>query len=183
MADPTPTWDDFYNEGLGPQIPLSEVQRALGPSGVLPSGEANSFDFRQQGSGINQDYPYPNLTTSDDLAFESDADRATFPDAFSDEWWAASGVVKTYPESSGALADDERESGIFHFQQLLSRFSNASEVSGNQIDDFTIFNSYIHHQRLPANNNNAPAIQIPFVSTYSLSIDWNAYAGPGGFTG
>lgn len=181
MADPTPTWDDFYNQGLGPRIPLSQQQRAQGPSGVLPSGEANMFDFRQQGSGINTPFPYPNLTTPDNFAFESGADRTMFPDAYSDEWWAASGIVKTYPEASGST--NERESGIFHFSELISQFSNATEVSGNQIDDFTIFNPYVHHQGLPANNNNAPAIKIPYVSTYNVSLDFNAYGGSGGFGG
>lgn len=181
MADPTPTWDDFYNQGLGPRIPLSGQQRAQGPSGVLPSGEANSFDFRQQGSGINAEFPYPNLATPDDLAFESGADRTMFPNAFSDEWWDASGIVKTYPPESGST--NERESGIFHFNELISQFSSATEVSGNQIDDFTIFNPYVHHQRLPSNARNASAILVPFVSTFNASLDFNAYYGSGGFGG
>lgn len=181
MADPTPTWDDFYNQGLGPRIPLSEQQRQQPVSGVLPSGEANMFDFRQQGSGINEPFPYPNLTTPDELAFESGADRTMFPDAFSDEWWMASGVVKTYPADSGST--NERESGIFHFNELISQFSNATEVSGNQIDDFTIFNPYIHHQRLPSNNSAAGAIEIPYVSTYNIALDFSAYYGSGGFGG
>lgn len=182
MADPTPTWGDFYNEGLGPNLPLSEQQRAQLPSGVLPSGEAGSFDFRQ--SGINEPFPYPNLTTPDEFAFESGADRTMFPGAFSDEWWEASGTIRTYPEDPGTPVDEERESGIFHFNELLSQFSNSSGVKDNQIDDFTIFNSYVHHQRLPANNlTSSQPILIPYVSTFNVSIDFNAYAGSGGFGG
>jgi hypothetical protein len=179
----TPTWDDFYTEGLGPSIPLSEEAREQGPSGVLPSGEANSFDFRQQGSAINSPFPYPNLETPEDLAFSDGVTRSDFPDAFSDEWWAASGIFKTYGPENDTLVSEKDESGIFHFNKLISQFSNAVEVSTKQIDDFTIFNPYIHHERMPVGSRDAGAIKIPYVSTSDVSIDFNAYGGQGGFGG
>jgi hypothetical protein len=180
MANPTPDWDDFYDEGLGPDLPLSAAARQQLPSGVLPSGEANSFDFRQHGSGINSPFPYPNQNTPDELAGITKTD---FPDQFSDAWWQASGALKTYGPDEGTLVDTEQESGIFHFNNLISRFSSASGVNQSGITDFTIFNNYVHHQRLPSNNNNADAIEIPFVSTYRTSIDFNAYNGQQGFGG
>jgi hypothetical protein len=45
MADPKTTWNDFYNQGLGPELPLSYAARMQGVSGVLPSGESNGLDF------------------------------------------------------------------------------------------------------------------------------------------
>jgi hypothetical protein len=181
VSSGTPTWNDFYLEGIGPHLPLSGGQRAQGPSGVLPSGEGGGFDFRQ--SGINHPFPYPYTDTPDEFAFPDGATRADFPDQFSSGWWDASGSIRTYGPDEGTLVDSGRESGIFHFNDLLSQFSNADEASGNQITDFTIFNPYVHHQGLPANRNNPPAIQIPYLSTYLTSIDFNAYSGPGGFGG
>lgn len=180
MANPTPNWDDFYNEGLGPDLPLSPTARQQLVSGVLPSGESNGFDFRQHGSGINSPYPYPNQNTPDELAGITKSD---FPDQFSDAWWQASGALKTYGPDEGTLVDSERESGIFHFKQLLSGFSSTSGVGQSGITDFTIFNPYIHHQRLPANATQGDLIEIPFVSTYRTSIDFNAYNGSRGFGG
>ena len=179
----TPTWDDFHNEDLGPKLPLSDEARKQGVSGVLPSGESNGLDLAQQGSGINRPFPYPNTNTPDNKAFPSGHSRSQFPDQFSDDWWAASGIVKTYGPVEGALVDQSRESGIFHFDELFSQFSNAQNVAARQIDDFTIFNMYIHHERLPSNAIAGNLIEIPFVSTYRTSIDFNAYNGWQGFGG
>lgn len=176
-ASGTPEWNDFYDEGIGPSLPLSAVQRAQGPSGVLPSGESGGFDLAQ--SGINAPFPYPNENTAEDLAFSDGATRADFPDQFSDGWWDASGTIRTYGPEEGQVA----ESGVFNFNELLSQFSNSQEVSVNQITDFTIFNSYIHHQVLPANDEKATKIEIPYLSTYSVSIDFDAYSGRGGYGG
>jgi hypothetical protein len=176
-ASGTPEWNDFYDEGIGPSLPLSQAQRAQGPSGVLPSGEGGGFDFAQ--SGINSPFPYPNENTPENLAFSDGATRADFPDQFDSDWWDVSGVIKTYGPEEGQLAD----SGVFNFNELLSQFSNSQEVSDQQITDFTIFNSYVHHQTLPANDRNSTKIEIPYLSTYSVSIDFNAYSGLGGYGG
>lgn len=57
------TWNDFAASGLGPELPLASGQKAQLPSGLLPSGEANYFDFSQfhdsDGSGINSVFPSP----------------------------------------------------------------------------------------------------------------------------
>lgn len=183
MADPTPTWDNFYNEGLGPKLPLSAAARTQGVSGVLPSGESNSLDFEQQGTAINEPFPYPNTDTPENKAFPSGQSRSQFPNQFSDAWWAASGVVKTYGPDQGTLVDEERESGVFHFSELLSQFSNAQDVVAKQIDDFTIFNDYIHHETVPPNASKGSVVRIPFLSTYNVSIDFNVYGGWRGFGG
>jgi hypothetical protein len=183
MADPTPTWNDFYNAGLGPQLPLTPQQRVQMVSGVLPSGESNGFDFRQV--NINEPFPYPNLSTPNDLAFTSGTNRGMFPDQFSNDWWDASGIIKTYGPDQDALVDEERESGIFHFNEFLSQFSNAVDSDTKEIEDFTIFNDYIHHERYPSNRSRPlpPPIRIPYISTYRVAIDFNAYNGWVGFGG
>lgn len=185
MANKTPSWSDFHNAGRGPDLPLSDAARRQLVSGVLPSGEANGLDFAQQNTAINQPFPYPNDNTSEEFAFTSGTDRAMFPDQFDEDWWDASGVVKTYPPEEGALVDDNSESGVFHFNQLLSQFSNASQIIKQQIDDFTIFNPYVHHENLPAGQSSQKAtpVLIPYVSTYQVSIDFDAYNGRRGFGG
>ena len=59
------TWNDFAAIGLGPELPLTSDQKTQLPSGLLPSGESNYFDFSQiqihdsKGSGINRVFPIP----------------------------------------------------------------------------------------------------------------------------
>lgn len=181
-----PTWELFYEEGLGPSLPLSSDQQAIPVSGVLPSGEAAGFDFAQShkirreasdfiGSGINVPFPYPNQTTPNEYSLLTGETQSQ--DKFSEEWWEVSGIFKTYPSGDGQLVDAQRESGILHFNGEKSLFSNGSEVSSKQITDFNIFNNYIHHIRLPQNNRKIrPSIvKIPFVSTFKVSINWNPY--------
>lgn len=174
MANPNPTWDDFFQEGLGPQLPITEAQRQLGPSGVLPSGEQGGFDFTQDrtvrtespsdvGSGINQPFPYPNENT--EAQFKLDG-------TYTDEWWAASGILKTSAPSEGELYDDEKS--VFSFDGLVSNFSNSQDIVDDQIEDFTIFNNYIHHQRLPGNTA-GNIVSIPYISTYNVAIDYRPY--------
>lgn len=193
-----PSWSGFYEEGLGPFLPLTDEQRTQPISGVLPSGEAGAFDISQShavraetkryiasgirsgsgiiivsgistyiGSGINFPYPYPDTITEREYAYTSD-DYST--GKFSDEWWDTSGIIKTYPSNDGILCDEGRQSGILHYNGASGAFSNAQKVQSKQIEDFTIFNPYIHHERV---NDNI--ISIPYVSTYKLSIDWNPY--------
>ena len=74
------TWNDLYeaqDPPLGPQLPLTSGQQHPVGSGVLPSGESNFQDVRQDrslnpnfdggGSGINFPWPYPNEDTEDKL--------------------------------------------------------------------------------------------------------------------
>lgn len=188
-----PKWSDFANEvpPLGPILPLSGNQILLPISGVLPSGENGGFDNAQYytvrseapsfiGSGINVPHPYPNNATAREYAYVS-GDNTT--GKFTDGWWEASGIFKTYPSRDGVLCDKERESGIFHYDSDIVNgrtitsgiFSNGENVRSNQIEDFAIFNNYIHHQRLPSNSNNPEPLSIPYISTFKKSIDWNPY--------
>tara|TARA_R100000808_G_scaffold24430_1_gene56260 strand:+ start:457 stop:747 length:291 start_codon:yes stop_codon:yes gene_type:complete len=90
------TWSDFAASGLGPELPLTSGQKVQLPSGLLPSGEANYFDFYQahnsNGSGINFMFPSP-------LSFVISG-------------VGQSGLYRTYgPDDSLVVAD---VSGIFH---------------------------------------------------------------------
>lgn len=172
-------WKDFYDNGLGPNLPLPVSQQVIPISGVLPSGESNSFDPTQyhdlrfeatgaKGSGINFPFPYPNQNTNS--KYKTDGN------SYTTEWWETSGILKTYPPNSNVqLVDEQKQSGVFHYNLSRGRFSNGEDVKSKQIDDFNIFNQYIHHQLMPSNLEKGNAIKIPYVSTYRLSIDWNPY--------
>ena len=75
----THEWKDFHPDD-GPLLPLSSGQQAPPVSGVLPSGEAHFFDYRQDrsvnptvrsdnGSGINYPFPHPNPDTPNQEKF------------------------------------------------------------------------------------------------------------------
>lgn len=186
MTTTKPDWSDFYNENLGPLLPLTENQRKIPVSGVLPSGEHGGFDNSQFhkvrseakefiGSGINVPHPYPNINTPTEYAYSS----GDITGKFTDQWWATSGIIKTYPSSDGALSDKNRESGIFHYDigtnrlgklATSGRFSNGEDVLADQISDFKIFNKYIHHEKV-----RNQLVEIPYISTFRVSIDWNPY--------
>lgn len=118
-----PRWSDFYENDpkLGPLLPLTSGQKVQLVSGVLPSGESSFFDNRQlhsRGSGINTPFPYPNQSTKNEFKFTTNLNP--FSEMFSDEWWAASGIIKTYPAdvvgyTSENPAMNAQESGIFHW--------------------------------------------------------------------
>lgn len=174
MANELNTWDDFYDAGLGPDLPLDETQSAQLVSGVLPSGEGNSFDFGQryesrvesranQGEGINKPFPYPNESTADEYANPSGQNNT-----FDAKYWEASGIFKTRQEDPGTPTPEQ--TGVFSMDELSSRFSNAEDIAPIQIDDFTVFNNYIHFEKY----NDFPVV-IPYLSTYDIAIDWNAY--------
>ena len=128
---PKPQWSDFYENDpqLGPLLPLTSGQKVQLVSGVLPSGESSFFDNRQlhsqrqetinfKGSGINAPFPYPNQSTKNEFKFTTNLNP--FSEMFSDEWWAASGIIKTYPADVVGYtfenpAMNAQESGIFHW--------------------------------------------------------------------
>ena len=178
----THEWKDFSPDN-GPSLPLSGVQLQQLVSGVMPSGEEHFFDRRQDrsvnplnpdmqpgwesGSGINFPYPHPNSGVLNSEKFLSQENPADFPDRFTDEWWEASGAFKTYPESPGTPYNTTTSGSIFEADNLKIPFSNSQDAGQRQIDDFTIFNDYIHHYRLP--RIDAPPITIPFISSYFIS--------------
>tara|TARA_Y100001973_G_C5196876_1_gene334870 strand:+ start:1139 stop:1747 length:609 start_codon:yes stop_codon:yes gene_type:complete len=178
----THEWKDFSPDD-GPMLPLSSAQQAQLISGVMPSGEEHFFDRRQDrsvnplnpgtqrgwvgGSGINSPFPHPNPTTPDSEKFLSHENPADFPNSFSKDWWEASGILKTYPESPGAPYDAGTSGSIFEADKLKLPFSNSDKAKLDQIEDFTIFNDYIHHYRL--NKPKAEVITIPYISSYFIS--------------
>lgn len=114
----------IFNEDIPSIVPLTSEQKAqLKPSGILPSGESNFYDYSQK-----------------------------------------------MPETSGVSNPDE--SGIFHYNELVSSFSNVSEVSGLKANDFEIFNNYIHYYPKPEDQS---PVKIPYVSTYKVSILFDPY--------
>jgi|688.fasta_scaffold540350_2 hypothetical protein len=136
--------------------PLSNEQKKQKyPSGVMPSGEGNFFDFSQsheyhRGSGINYIFPHPNGNNE-----------------FSEE----SGVIKTYPPSGYSFS--QKESGIFSYNDLRSLFSNAHQVSGNNITSFNLDNSYIHYYPIPGEEKDFydnHQFEVPFLSSYKETI-------------
>ena len=181
-----PSWSDFYSEGLGPNLPLTSGQQQQLVSGVLPSGESSLFDASQYhairneapsylGSGINAPFPYPNQNTPEQYAFVDGENSGILPNKFSDEWWDEHGIIKTYPSDDGQLVSEERQSGIFNYNGSRGLFSNGEQVKNAQINDFKIFNNYIHHRLMPSTREPGEVVQIPYISTYRVSIDWNAY--------
>lgn len=166
----THEWKDFHPND-GPLLPLGSGQQVQLISGVMPSGEGHFLDHKQSrevnptvhasGSGINYPFPHPNPTTPNDEAFLSQEDPLAFPDQFSNDWWETSGAVKTYPEDPGTPFVS---GSIFNASGLEIPFSNSSGV--REIENFTIFNDYIHHHRL---DPLLPPITIPYISEYFLS--------------
>lgn len=137
-------------------IPLTNEQKVLPSGALLPSGEANFFDFRQDrsnrnGQGIDTDYPNPFFAGS------GRALLATNP--------TLSGII-----TSGLIGGGEQ--GIFSYNNLSGQFSNAvgSLVSG--ITDFTIFNPYIHYYGVQVRNvrgNEIIPVTIPYLSDYTAT--------------
>ena len=188
----THEWNDYYDAGLGPQLPLTSGQQVQLVSGILPSGESNFFDLeqvRQDGSGINRDYDY-------------------------DKEAAGSGVVATFPPDTAfninletgkpsGIIDEERESGIFH-QNLIGHFAAESGSifsSGYYVPSgfdvrfqkyirpsvkqaepprpdnaYRVMDSYIHHKSWP--DVDQPFVQISFLSDYEVVVNtaFNRYA-------
>lgn len=144
-------------------LPLTSGQKQLPSGALLPSGEANFFDFSQShennsGSGINSLYPNPS------------------GGIFTEEYWNISGIYKTYPENSGLTVVDT--SGIFHYNGLSGVFSNGPQTRSSGINDFVIFNPYIHYysQVGVAPTFASAAIKIPFVSDYRIAYTFNPYS-------
>jgi len=198
-------WKDFYlaipTGTMGPFLPLTPNQQAMPVSGVLPSGESGFLDDLQHrsgngsvgsfGSGINYPFPFPNVATANALKYPSgdfyaELYSSFFSNRFTPEWWEESGILNTYGPTPhiANLVEDARPkvgSGTLHPRGFQSPFSNAPRSKVNSINDFTIFNPYIHHKGLPSTSAPGVAIFIPFLSTYKVSIDWDAYGRVNGY--
>lgn len=149
-------------------------------------------------SGINYPHPYPNERTVQEnpyLAFTSGYLASYLTDGswsqmFTKEWWDVSGILKTYPPvaisgfTRNNPAMNAYNSGIFHWNSEIregfegsnppvlkgSLFSNGEIAKSEQIEDFEIFNNYFHQEFI----DNKP-VEIPYISTYKVSIDLNPY--------
>jgi hypothetical protein len=141
------------------RIPLTNEQKKLPSGALLPSGEANFFDFRQDysvrnGQGINTDYPNPFFTGSGSALI------ATKP--------SDSGIDRITTTGVNLIGSGEK--GILTYNNVSGLFSNAvgSLVSG--ITDFTIFNPYIHYYGVQTRNvrgvETVP-VTIPYLSDYT----------------
>ena len=132
-------------------------------SGVMPSAEAHFFDTKQmhvnnpltKGSGINMPFPSP---------------------ASGSDYWAESGLLKTYAPDIGTAPNQEHESGIFHFNNLSSLF----HVTGTRPvqADFDVFNPYVHHELLPQGlqgQGRKTPVSIPYVSDYKITTLFYPY--------
>ena len=148
----------FDSSGIPYNAPLSAAEKIQLASGLFPSGEANYFDFSQdrslyQGSGINAVYPSPTgIQVQNGIFVDNDLE--------------VSGLYPTYPPDVNPV----EKSGIFDFENLASRFSNVSQVSGLKIESFDIFNPYIHYYRVESQ-----PVKIPYISTYKLSTVYDPY--------
>jgi hypothetical protein len=136
------------NQGIPYNAPLTDEQKKQFPSGILPSGEANYYDFTQSSKPLNETYPSPTGT------------------AISGIVPALSGFFPTYPKNANPI----EKSGIFNYENLVSRFSNVNQVSGLKIESFELFNPVILHYQL-----NDKVIKIPYISTYKVSISYDPY--------
>ena len=136
-------------------IPLTNEQKQLLPGVLLPSGESNFFDFRQDysarnGQGINTDYPSPFFGGSGNALIATNL--------------PSSGLT-----TSGLNGVGSGELGLLAYSNVDSLFSNASASLVSGITDFTIFNSYIHYYGVAVRNvrgNEVMPVTIPYLSDY-----------------
>jgi len=151
------------HEWTNPSLPLTDAQRMQPTSGVLPSGEANMYDFSQK-APINK--KFPDLSSNDP---------------------SYSGVLRTYPEDTGVTFND---TGIFHYDKTAGQFSSPTPVPsglGERLqafyvpdqkcneqprEDYTfrVQDSYIHHKQY-----GGKTFEICFLSSYMESVDFDRY--------
>ena len=123
--------------------PLTNEQKVLPQGAVIPSGESNFYDTAQN---------FGNHAGSGiDVIYTN----------------TGSGVIATY-RTTGITQDT---SGIFSPSGLTIPFSNSQDVALRQIDDFTIFNNYIHYET----GINGAFVSIPYISTYTVSLKFDPY--------
>jgi hypothetical protein len=148
--------------------PLTDEEKEL-PSGMLlPSGEENFLDGTQKEPPlfpINKPFPVvgPGVVEPSDPKFGSL------------EYFDESGVYETFPENTGIpprspVPPTGISESFLAPVQLTSTFSNAAasldSLAASGIDDFQIFNPYIHYY--PATMGG----QVPPPTDYGLRIDY-----------
>ena len=151
----THTWEQ--SDPSTPLTPLTDEQRAAIVAGgeLLPSGEEHFFDMGQP-LPLNETFPSPTGKRPDGMTWE--------------DFFEESGVYKTNaPEDPIVSQGSIDETGVFHYNKLDGQFSSASDPSDNLITDFTIFNAYIHHEKLQIEGEDDRVLKIPYLSTYTVS--------------
>ena len=151
----THTWEQ--SDPSTPLTPLTDNQRMVAISGgeLLPSGEEHFLD-RGQPLPLNETFPSPTGKRPDGYTWE--------------EFFAESGVYETNaPDDPIVSQGSIDETGVFHYNRLDGQFSSALDPSDNLITDFTIFNSYVHHERLQVDGEEDKVLTIPYLSTLTVS--------------
>lgn len=151
------------HEWTDPSLPLTDAEREQLVSGVLPSGEANMYDFSQK-VPINENFP---SVESDDPTY--------------------SGVIRTYPEDTDITI---QETGVFSYDGTTGQFSSPTPVPsgfGDRLqafyvptqdctavprEDYTfrVQDSYIHHKLY-----DGKAVEICFLSSYDVALQMDRY--------
>lgn len=162
-----------------------DQKKQIEPSGLLPSGEANFFDFGQAQNFIINYYPSPSeteLINSGDI-YKALVEKLGISGAFVLHTPKPSGDLVSYPSGS-----------IFTYENLTSIFSNASSgvyiynpdgsISGIKISTFNIYNPYIHYypenpKELDdidlSNMKKDRALRIPYISSFKQTTETNPY--------
>jgi hypothetical protein len=146
-----------YNE------PLSDDQKVQLPGYILPSGEANFYDFDQSslvnasgsaGSGAPSSSSYPGTHPSGDLEYwlykTYPLDAVTIDESGNPTY---SQSILNYIENSGAFSNAKE---IFDSSIYASGINTSGNATVNQsgVLKNNLFNDYIHYY--PADINNAP---------------------------
>ena len=181
-------WNDYG--GHDPHLGCHGVGLSGTQMRVMPSAEAHFFDHGNQshqaievlyrdrggvegGSGINYIFPYPSSVS------------AVAESQYSPEWWAVSGIYKTFGADYENVSIKDRQKpppSIFHFKELpgdedvtYGEFSNTGIKPA--VTDFYIFNTYMHHGHDYGDRFLAEPFQleIPYVSDYLIATPYYPY--------
>lgn len=179
--------DWLQHRDLNKQAALQEIQG--GPDEILGKPLA---DFPDAEAGINKRYPSP-------------ASYKYGNAGIGGPLYGQSGIIISRPPKGNEfdvelMRDNEhpeavnyfgsKGTGIFNFKEFLSKFSNGEESKSATIDDFTIFNDYIHYLTyeeqegtgVGEEGNTIPlddadvAVKVPFVSDLIPTTNvWDRY--------
>lgn len=142
--------------------PLTDIQKLQKtPSGILPSGEANFFDFSQFASGYVYTSGTPEMLLYTHPQFSGEV--------------RSSGNIFNYEALTGAFSN--ATSGFYVYNPDGS-------ISGIKIKSFELFNPYIHYypkdptelSKITIDNmGDDRALRIPYISSYKVSDKFDPY--------
>jgi len=143
------------------KYPLSDLEENLFGPAIEP-------EVYIVASGINFPFPYP---------YNNSYPANITGEMFSLAWWEASGIFKTYPESTFIVIDPQRQSGILHWEgfKQVENLSNSPNVA--PLVPEVQFNKYIHylpefphhrHMIAPENNIESPDYTDPSTTLRGL---------------